>query len=94
LYIGCTEGEDKCDVCYDGKHVGESCTDIVVNNCTIVELKAARQLIADHEVQFLNHLKATNIEVGLLLNFGPQAQLKRKFYDNDRKGSREWIATG
>ena len=42
--------QKKILVCYDGEHVGESCTDIVVNNCAIVKLKAARQLIADQEV--------------------------------------------
>tara|TARA_B100001971_G_C17793245_1_gene335621 strand:- start:237 stop:419 length:183 start_codon:yes stop_codon:yes gene_type:complete len=57
----------------------------------ILELKAAKQLINDHEAQLLNYLKATKIEVGLLLNFGPAAELKRKVLDNDRKGSLDWI---
>jgi hypothetical protein len=39
---------------------------------------------------FLNYLKATEIEVGLLLNFGPQAEFRRKIYDNSRKGSLNW----
>jgi len=44
----------------------------------------------EHEAQLLNYLKATLIEVGLLLNFGPKAEFKRKVYDNERKGSLAW----
>jgi GxxExxY protein len=63
-----------------------------VNDAVIVELKAPRQILREHEAQLLNYLKATEIEVGLLLNFGPDAQFKRKVYDNDRKGSMAWIS--
>jgi GxxExxY protein len=59
----------------------------MVNNTVILELKATRQLLEDHEAQLLNYLKATTIEVGLLLNFGPKTEVKRKTYDNHRKGS-------
>jgi GxxExxY protein len=51
----------------------------------IVEIKAAKNLIIDHEAQLLNYLKATDIEVGLLLNFGPEPEVKRKVFDNFRK---------
>ena len=51
----------------------------------IVEIKATRTLALEHEAQLLNYLKATDIEVGLLLNFGPKPQIKRKVFDNNRK---------
>jgi GxxExxY protein len=51
---------------------------LIVDNKVIVELKAVRELIEIHEVQLVNYLKATNIEVGLLLNFGPKLEFKRK----------------
>ena len=78
-------------VYYEGVEVGEYFADIVVDNAVIVELKAAQTLTSDHEAQLLNYLKATTIEVGLLLNFGPKAEVKRKTYDNERKGSVAWI---
>jgi GxxExxY protein len=78
-------------VYYEGVEVGEYFTDIVVDNAVIVELKATQTLTSDHEAQLLNYLKATTIEVGLLLNFGPKAEVKRKTYDNERKGSLVWI---
>ncbi len=51
----------------------------------IVELKAARALDSSHEAQLLNYLRATQIEVGLLLNFGPRPQVRRFAFDNERK---------
>ena len=79
-------------VYYDGENVGDYRADIVVDDVVIVELKAVRELAEEHEAQLLNYLKATNIEVGLLLNFGVKAEHKRKVYDNERKGSLSWIA--
>jgi len=64
---------------------------MIVNDVILLELKAAQKLNDDHAAQLLNYLKATEIEVGLLLNFGPQAEFRRKIYDNDRKGSLSWI---
>jgi GxxExxY protein len=55
-----------------------------------VEVKAARTFAPEHEAQLLNYLKATPYEVGLLLNFGPKAEIKRMAYDNDRKGRPTW----
>jgi GxxExxY protein len=78
-------------VFYEGFEVGEYFADIVVNEVVILELKAVHQLLPEHEAQLLNYLKATTIEVGLLLNFGPKAETKRKTYDNERKGSLSWI---
>jgi GxxExxY protein len=60
-------------VVYDSKLVGEYHTDILVDDKVIVEIKAARVLAPEHEAQLLNYLKETDIEVGLLLNFGPGA---------------------
>jgi len=77
-------------VYYEGVEVGEYFADILVNDAVILELKAVRQLLPEHEAQLLNYLKATPIEVGLLLNFGPKAETKRKIYDNQRKGSLAW----
>jgi GxxExxY protein len=74
-------------VYYSNQIVGEYFADILVENRIIVEVKAARSLIPEHEAQLLNYLKATNIEVGLLLNFGPAPQVKRKAYENERKGN-------
>lgn len=78
-------------VFYEGETVGDYRADIVVNDVVILELKAVRELAEEHEAQLLNYLKATTIEVGLLLNFGVKAEHKRKVYDNDRKGSLAWI---
>jgi GxxExxY protein len=72
-------------VFYDGKIVGEYFADILVESCLIVEIKATKNLIFEHEAQLLNYLKATNIEVGLLLNFGPKPEVARRAFNNSRK---------
>jgi len=72
-------------VYYDGEAVGYYFADLVVENSVIVEIKAAKTLVVEHEAQMLNYLKATEIEVGLLLNFGPKAEFRRKVFDNTRK---------
>jgi GxxExxY protein len=51
----------------------------------IVELKAAEALCEEHEYQLINYLKATEIEVGLLLNFGKKSEIRRKVFSNDNK---------
>lgn len=61
---------------------------MLVNGKVIVELKAAEGLAPEHEAQLLNYLKATDIEVGLLLNFGPKPQVRRKIYETARKARR------
>jgi len=81
-------------VFYEGEVVGEYAADLLVEDTVIVELKAVRALAAEHEAQLLNYLKATIYEVGLLLNFGPKPQVKRKVYDNERKGSLSWVENG
>lgn len=72
-------------VVYEGELVGEHSADILVDNKVIVELKAVKSLIQDYHAQLLNYLKATDIEVGLLLNFGPRPEISRKVFDNYRK---------
>ena len=64
---------------YDGQVVGEFLADLWVEDCVIIELKAVRSLDKVHEVQLVNYLTATGIDTGLLLNFGPSVQVKRKF---------------
>ena len=70
--------------------VGEYFADLLVNDLVIVELKGVKALAEEHEAQLLNYLKATRYEVGLLLNFGPKPQCKRKVYDNRFKGDLSW----
>ncbi|OHB89148.1 MAG: GxxExxY protein [Planctomycetes bacterium RIFCSPHIGHO2_02_FULL_40_12] len=72
-------------VVYEDEIIGEYFTDILVDNKVIVEIKAAKSLAIENEAQLLNYLKATEIEVGLLLNFGPKPDFKRKVFDNTRK---------
>jgi len=68
------------NVYYDGVIVGEYFADLLVNDQVIVELKSAATIAPQHEAQLINYLKATNMEVGLVLNFGPKPQVKRKVY--------------
>jgi GxxExxY protein len=75
-------------VYYDSQLVGEYFADLVVNELIILEIKAAKDLAIEHEAQLLNYLKATPYEVGLLLNFGPKPETKRRSFDNNRK---EWF---
>ena len=72
-------------VFYEGEVIGEYYADILVDNKVIVEIKAAKRLTEENEAQLLNYLKATDIEVGLLLNFGTKPEVKRKAFDNSRK---------
>ena len=74
-------------VYYDGEEVGDYDADVIVVDKVILELKAAESLSPKHEAQLLNYLRATEIEVGLLLNFGVKAQLKRKIFMNENKAS-------
>ena len=72
-------------VFYDENQVGDYFADLLVNDLIIVELKAAEKICEEHEAQLLNYLKATDIEVGLLLNFGKEPKFKRKYFTNDKK---------
>src|SRR5213594_417376 len=72
-------------VSFRGKNVGTFEADMLVENCLLFELKAVRALDKAHEAQLLNYLRATEIEVGLLLNFGLEPKFKRMAFDNSRK---------
>src|ERR1035437_509319 len=64
------EKQRPIEVLYKKKLAGQYYADLIVNNSVIIELKAAEALAEEHELQLINYLKATNLEVGLLLNFG------------------------
>jgi len=72
-------------VFFRGKIIGDFKADLIVNGKVIVELKAVRTLDPAHETQLINYLKATGVEVGLLLNFGRKPEFKRFVCDNKRK---------
>ena len=69
-------------VYYEEEKVGEYYADLIVSESVIVELKAAESLCEEHEFQLINYLKATEIKVGLLLNFGKEPIFKRKVFTN------------
>lgn len=78
------EKEKPIQISYDGHIVGDYIADIVVEDKVILELKAVKEFAEIHEVQLVNYLKATGLEVGLLINFGESVQVKRKiFFDTD-----------
>jgi len=72
-------------VWFRGKQIGDFDADLIVNELVILELKAVRKIVNKHEAQLLNYLRATKMEVGLLLNFGQSAEFKRLVFDNYRK---------
>ena len=72
-------------VWFRGHQVGDFEADLLVEKCVLLELKAARALDSSHQAQLLNYLRATDIEVGLLLNFGPKPEFKRLAFDNRKK---------
>lgn len=75
-------------VWFRGKKVGDFDADILVNRLVLLELKVARSIEDAHIAQLLNYLKATPIEVGLLLNFGPRPEFKRVAFGNERKNAK------
>lgn len=86
LGLNC-EKQRPISVSFKGFNVGEYFADIIVENKVIIELKAAEGLVEEHEAQLLNYLKATELEVGLLLNFGKKPQFKREIFENIYKKS-------
>jgi len=85
--------EDGCQVAkqcsipvwFRKKQVGDFRADLLIDDLVILELKAVKVLEPAHEAQLLNYLRATDIEIGLLLNFGPKPEFKRMIFDNPRK---------
>ena len=83
--------EAPIEVYYEGEIVADFAADLLVDRKVIVETKARKTLLEEHEAQLLNYLKSTVHEVGLLLNFGLEPEIKRKAFDNSRKGSLSWV---
>ena len=79
------ESQKQIKVYYKNVEVGEYYADLIVNDKVILELKATESITEAHEFQLLNYLKSTNIEVGLLLNFGKKPEFCRKVFQNYRK---------
>jgi len=77
--------EKAITVCYDGQVIGEYFADIVVADKVILEIKAVQTVNSAHEAQLVNYLKVTNIDVGLLLNFGKSLEVKRKIFETARQ---------
>jgi len=76
-------------VFYENEIIGEYYADLLIEQKIIVELKAIKALTKQNEAQLLNYLTATNVEVGLLLNFGEKPEFKRKIFDNEYKMYKE-----
>jgi GxxExxY protein len=79
------EAEVAVPVFFRGSNVGDFRADLVINHCILLELKTAETIVIAHKAQLLNYLRATSLEVGLILNFGPKTQVRRLLFDNDRK---------
>jgi GxxExxY protein len=84
------EVNPRLPVYFQGRLIAEFCPDLMVNGVVIVELKATRTIDNAHKAQVINYLKASNAEIGLLLNFGAESgQFKRFVFDNERKAARK-----
>jgi len=79
------EKQKHVTVYYKEEVVGEYIADLIVEESVIVELKATEIIAKEHEFQLINYLKATEIEIGLLLNFGKKPELKRKIFSYNKK---------
>lgn len=79
------EAQKQIKVYFKKQLIGEYYSDLLVEEKVIVELKATELLMNVHVAQIMNYLKATPIEVGMLLNFGEEPEFKRLIYTNDRK---------
>jgi GxxExxY protein len=79
------EAQKQIKVHYKDELVGDFFADLLIDDLIILELKACDVLVKAHYVQTLNYLKATNIEIGLLLNFGEKPEIKRLIFTNNRK---------
>jgi GxxExxY protein len=85
------EPQKAIDVYYQTQLVGKYKADLIVNDLVILELKSVDYLLEQHENQLINYLKAIDMEIGLLLNFGTKPEIRRKAYDNSRKNLRKSI---
>lgn len=82
------EQQVEVPVWFRGNKIGTFFADLFVEGVVIVELKAVRSIDPAHEAQLLHYLRSTEIELGLLLNFGVRPEIKRKIFDNPRKSVR------
>jgi len=88
------ESQAAVPVWFHGHQIGDFRADLMVEKLLILELKAVRKLEPSHEAQVLNYLKATEVELALLLNFGPRPEFRRLVFDNERKRERLAAAAG
>ncbi|HEY7058425.1 MAG TPA: GxxExxY protein [Vicinamibacterales bacterium] len=79
--------DTRFDVMFRGHCLGQFFADLIVENRVLLEIKATSALQPSDEAQVLNYLRASTIELALLLNFGPKRELKRRVLTNDRKGA-------
>ncbi len=86
--------EAPATVFFRGQNVGDFRADLVVSGAVLLELKTAENIVPAHESQVLNYLRATSLELGLILNFGPTPQVRRLLLDNPRKHARGKYAGG
>jgi GxxExxY protein len=82
------EEKPSLPVYFNDRVLGRFTPDLLVNGVVIIEAKAVRAIDPVHKAQVINYLKASNIEVGLLLNFGDTPQFQRLVFDNTRKAER------
>ena len=82
LYV---EAQKQIKVYFKSVEVGEYYADLVINEKVILELKATECIVEEFEIQLINYLRATDKEVGLLLNFGKKPEFRRKVFENSRK---------
>ena len=80
----CVQQQLPVKVFFKEQEVGDYFADLMVEETALVELKVVETLMHKHEAQLLNYLKASDINLGLLLNFGPKPQVKRKIYETAR----------
>ena len=76
------EAQKAINVYYDNQEIGNYYADLLINDNIILELKAVEKLKDEHKFQLINYLKATDVEVGLLLNFGKKPEVKRVVFKN------------
>jgi GxxExxY protein len=79
--------QEKLDVWYENQIVGDYVPDLWLPEKLIIEVKSVQNLAKEHEVKLIHYLTATKIDDGLLINFGPSVQVKRKFREYKAKGS-------
>lgn len=87
------ESQRPIKVYYQGSIVGEYFADLCVDSKVIIELKSADKIIVEHEMQLFHYLKATQIEIGLLLNFGPKPEVRRKLWTPENTNLGESVSS-